>query len=76
VSSDRSDASDDLADLTGFSEDDARDPGGMRSELWAGVRQDLTAAAFLWRRRPRHARRLLERATDMLDWLADVDVNR
>ena len=62
----------DLADLTDLDEsrhDDAT-ARSMKDELRTGARQDLTAAAFLWKRHPRHARRLLTRASDMLDWLA------
>ena len=71
--SDRADSSD-LADL-GFPDSEAggADAALMKEDLRNGVRQDLAAAAFLWQRCPRHARRLLQRAGDVLDWLASAD---
>jgi hypothetical protein len=60
----------DLADITDFEELDNRaDAAFMRDELLGGVRHDLIAASFFWQQRPRHARRLLQRATDVLDFL-------
>jgi hypothetical protein len=38
----------------------------LREDVHAAAVLDLTAAAFLWRRRPRLARRLLEQAWDGL----------
>jgi hypothetical protein len=62
----------DLADLTDFDEsrDDDATARSMKDELRTGAQHDLTAAAFLWKRHPRQAQRLLTRASDMLDWLA------
>ena len=41
----------------------------MRSELYAAICRDLAIAAFLWRRYPRQARRLMESAAEVLYWL-------
>ena len=46
------------------------DTSVMRDELRAGACLDLVAASFLWNRFPRQAQRLLERANDVLFWLA------
>ena len=75
MSDDRFDDSD-LAHLTAFDEprDEDATARSMKDELRTGAQQDLTAAAFLWKRHPRHARRLLTRASDMLDWLAGAQI--
>jgi hypothetical protein len=71
VPSDPSDAPD-SAHLTGFDDHETRGSGSLKDQLRAGARLDLTAASFLWQRRPRQARRLLGRASDVLDWLAQA----
>ena len=42
----------------------------MYNEMHAAACLNLVAASFLWQRHPRHARRLLETAADLLYWLA------